>query len=285
MYQKTDLSILQPFLDVERLEWADVVQFGDDILEMGAVPKASDQFRRLLQELETSPGKPLVFRHTDCSFSPERCDAALKRLGEWNEDNRVDDAPLMPFFAISVAREANAFSELISWLREIRRPTIMVFQDKVALSFLGLGLACDYRIAASDTSFCNHARTRDLPPGPGLLYLLPAYIGLGRAKALVTRVEELSAHSALKWGLLDEVSVSPELEQTVQNLAVEVSSFSPETFGTIRQLLNRHLPAFNAYFGEEILGLQRSVRGMPWEKLSCRDTTVSTPGINDLTAI
>jgi hypothetical protein len=283
MFPKADLSILQPFLDVERLTWADVVQFGDDILEMGTVPETADQFRRLLQELQTSPGKPLVFRHTDLSFSPERCDAALRRLGEWSEENRVEGAWPTPFYVISVAREANACSDLISWLGEVRRPTIMVFQGSVALSFLGIGLACDYRIAAVDTIFCNHGRTRDLLPGPGLLYLLPAYVGRGRANALVTRVEEMPAHSAFEWGLLDEVSVPAEMEQTLQGLAAEVSCFSPETFGTIRQLLNRHLPAFNAYFGQEVLGLQRSVRGRPWERLSSRDTTDSTPGANEST--
>ncbi len=283
MYQKTDLSILQPFLDLERLAWADVIRFGDDILEMGAVPQTAEHFRRLLQDLETSPGKPLVFRHTDLSFSPERCDAALRHLGEWNDEHRVEGAWPMPFYAISVAREANAFSDLISWLREVRRPTITVFQGKVALPFLGVGLACDYRIASSDASFCNHGRTRDLPPGLGLLYLLPAYVGRGRANALVTRVREISACSAFQWGLLDEVSVSAELEQTLQGLAAEISCFSPETFGTIRQLLNRHLPAFNSYFAEEALGVQRSVRGKPWEKLPCGDTTDTAPGANELT--
>lgn len=282
MYPKTDISILKPFLDVERLPWADVVRFGDDILEMGTVPQTAEHFRRLLQDLETSQGKPLVFRHTDRSFSPERCDAAIRRLGEWNKENQVEGSWSMPFYAISVAREANAFSDLISWLREVRRPTIMVFQGKVALSFLGIGLACDHRIAAVDTSFCNHGRTRDLPPGLGLLYLLPAYVGRGRANALVTRIEELSADSAFEWGILDEVPVAVELERTLQTLAADISCFSPETLYTIRQLLNRHLPAFNAYFGEEVLGLQRSVRGKPWEKLSYRDITDSTPGANEI---
>jgi hypothetical protein len=284
MYQKTDLSILQPFLELERLAWADVVHFGDDILEMGAVPQTAEHFRRLLQELETSPGKPLVFRHTDLSFSPERCDAALRHLGEWNEENRIEGTCSSPFYAILLAREANAFSDLISWLGEVRRSTIMVFQDKVALSFLGIGLACDYRIATSGTSFHNHGRTCDMAPGLGLLYLLPGYIGRGRANALVTRVEEMSAYSALKWGLLDEVPVSAELEQTLQNLAAEISCFSPETLYTIRQLLNRHLPACNAYFAQESLGLERSVRGKPWEKLSYRDTNGSTPRANEPTS-
>lgn len=283
MFQKADLSILQPFLAVERLAWADVVRFGDDILKMGTVPETAQQFRRLLQELQNSPGKPLVFRHTDASFSPERCDAAFRHLGALNEENRVDDAFPMPFCAISVAREENAFGELISWLREVRRPTITVFQGRVALSFLGIGLACDYRVATADTSFHNHSRTCDMPPGLGLLYLLPAYIGRGRANALVTRVEELSAYSALQCGLLDEAPVAAELERILQNLVADISRFSPQTLGTIRQLLNRHLPPLNTYFSEEALGLERSVRGRPWEKLSCGDTTGSTSGANELT--
>ena len=42
MLDKTELSILEPFLQIEQLEWADVVRFGDDLLGMADAPRAGD---------------------------------------------------------------------------------------------------------------------------------------------------------------------------------------------------------------------------------------------------
>ena len=62
MFQKMDLSILEPFLSLKRLEWGDIVRFADDILAMGFVPETSEHFRHFLRDLEDSPGKPLILR-------------------------------------------------------------------------------------------------------------------------------------------------------------------------------------------------------------------------------
>jgi enoyl-CoA hydratase/carnithine racemase len=143
----------------------------------------------------------------------------------------------------------------------------MVFQGDISLSFLGIGLACDHRIATSETTFHNQERHCDMPPGSGLLCFLPAYVGLGRANKLVTRTAELSARSAFEWGLLDEVVATSELDQTVRTMAAEVSCFSPDTLATIKQLLNLRLPDFDNYFEMENQGLNMALRGRPWEKL------------------
>jgi len=272
MHSETDISVLEPFLSLERLEWADIIRFHDEVLGMAGAPNALDSFRHLLRDLEHSPGKPLVFRGSSRCFSRERCNALLGAFGDLQKrhpDRGLHPSPLAGF---TMAREENAFGGLIRWLRSVKRPTIMVFQGDVSLSFLGVGLACDHRIATSDTVFYNQGRDHNMPPGAGLLYLLPAYIGLGRANTLVTRTAELSSQSALTLGLLDELVTASELDRMIQTMVTEISCFSPDTLGTIKQLLNNDLPDFDAYFTLETQGLDKALRGKPWERLPHRGT-------------
>lgn len=268
MLGETELSALEPFLSVERLEWADLVRFRDDVFGIAQTPNAIESFRRLLRELAHHPGKALVFCGTSRCFSPERCSALLRQLGDMQkplEGRRVFTSPLAGF---AMAREENVFGGLIRWLRSVSRPVIMVFQGDVSLAFLGIGLACDLRIATSDTVFHNQGRDLDMPPGAGLLYLLPAYVGLGRAGDIVTRTARMSAQTACEWGLLTEVVMPSELDQALQTMAMEVSCYSAETVNTIKQMLNHSLPSFDDFFTVETHGLDKALRGKPWEKLA-----------------
>jgi enoyl-CoA hydratase/carnithine racemase len=276
MLGETELSALEPFLSVKRLEWADLVRFGDDVFGIAEAPNAIESFRRLLRELAHHPGKALVFCGTSRCFSPERCSALLRQLGDMQkplEGRRVFTSPLAGF---AMAREENVFGGLIRWLRSVRRPVIMVFQGDVCLPFLGIGLACDFRIATSDTVFHNQGRELDMPPGVGLLYLLPAYVGLGRASNLVTRIARMSAQTALEWGLLDEVIAPSELDAAIQRMGAEVSCYGEETLNTIKQMLNHSLPSFDDFFTMETHGLDKALRGKPWEKLADEES----PGVS-----
>ncbi len=266
MYKKTDVSILEPFLGLEQFEWADIIRFRDDVLDMADAPGAIDGFRCLLQGLAHHPGKPLAFWASSRCFCPEQCAALLKGLGDLCKPGKDRGAVPSPLTGVTMAREENVFGGLIRWLRSVKRPVIMVFQGDVSLPFLGIGLACDYRIAGSDTVFHNQGREFDMPPGAGLLYLLPAYVGLGRANSLVTRNIRISAPAALEWGLLDEVVATSQLDEALRTMAAEISCFSPETLDTIKQLLNHSLPSFEDFFTMETQGLDRALRGRPWEK-------------------
>lgn len=267
MFDKTDIARLEEYLGVERLEWADLIRFRDDVFGIAETPHAIESFRRLLEDLAHRPGKALVFYGTSRCFSPGRCSVLLKQLGEMQKPMEGRGAFASPLAGFVMAREENVFGGLIRWLRSVKRPVIMVFQGDVSLPFLGIGLACDFRIAASDTVFHNQGRDLDMPPGAGLLYLLPAYVGLGRASSLVTRIARMPASSAFEWGLLDEVVAPSQLDAAIQRMAAEVSCYSPETLDTIKQLLNYSLPSFDDFFTLEARGLDKALRSRPWERL------------------
>ena len=78
----------------------------------------------------------------------------------------------------------------------------------------------------------------------------------------------MSAQSACEWGLLTEVVAPSELDAAIQRMAAEVSCYSAETVNTIKQMLNHSLPGFDAFFTMETHGLDKALRGKPWEKLA-----------------
>ena len=258
MSQKTDFSTLRRFLCLEQYEWGDIVRFQDDILGMADDLYALDGFRSLLHDLSLRPGVPLAFWGTHRCFSPERCNALLKETGGAEGSRKRRAADPRPLCRLTVVREENLWVGLIGWLRSVPRPTIMVYQGDVTLSFLGIGLACDFRLAAHDTTFYNQGKNLDMPPVAGLLYLLPAYIGLGRANNLVLRSKEMSTYSAHSWGLLDEVAAAEELEPALVQMAAGLSGFSAATLDTVRHLLNQHLPRVDGYFTAESQGLDKA---------------------------
>ena len=272
MSKKTDLSVLEPFLRLESFEWGDVVRFGDDVLAMADAANALEHFRHLLEDLQHCEGRPLVLWGTDRSFSPQRCNALLRDWGNLCEGHAGGRSFASPLLKFAMTREENFFGGLIRWLRSVKRPVIKVFQGDISLSFLGIGLACDYRIATSETTFYNQGLDLDMPPGSGLLYLLPAYLGLGRANTLVTRIPEITAQSAYAWGLLDEVVVPAELGRTVQRMATGTSCLSAGTRDTIKQLLNHHLPSLETYFELEAHGIEMALHAKPWERLADEET-------------
>jgi enoyl-CoA hydratase/carnithine racemase len=271
MSRKTDLSTLGQFLHLEQYEWGNIVRFHDNILGMADDMYALASFHSLLNDLACRPGVPLAFWGDHGCFSPERCSALLKKLADADGSNKRRDAAPSPLCRLTMMREENVWAGLIRWLRGVKRPTIMVYQGEVALPFLGIGLACDFRIAANDTTFCNHGQDLDMPPLAGLLYLLPAYIGLGRANDLVIRSKGISAHSAHDGGLLNEAVASEELERTLRNTAAELSRFSAETLDTIKHLLNHRLPSVDSYFAVESQGLEKALLTRPWDKITKRE--------------
>jgi 1,4-dihydroxy-2-naphthoyl-CoA synthase len=272
MSKKIDLSILQPFVALEQCPWGSILRLSDDVLSMAFSAEALRAFQSLLKDQEHHSDKPLALWAGKRSFAPEQCDAFLSRLRDLNGQHTDSNFFPMLLSTVAMVREENLLGQLIRWLRSVKRPVIMVFQGDVELPFLGIGLACDYRVATSETTFCNQSRDLDLPLGSGLLHFLPAYVGLGRANALATRATQVSAASAFKWGLLDEVVMPSELEPAVQTLAEEVSVFSPETLGTIKQLLNHHLPDFDTYFACEAKGMEEALARKPWENLRDQGT-------------
>ncbi len=87
-----------------------------------------------------------------------------------------------------------------------------------------VALACDFLVASERARFADtHARV-GIMPGWGLTVLLPAAIGVGRAKEMSTTGNFLDAQTALTWGLVNHVVPHEELLPFAQQLASDIAT-------------------------------------------------------------
>jgi enoyl-CoA hydratase len=90
-----------------------------------------------------------------------------------------------------------------------------------------LALACDYLVASEQARFADtHARV-GIMPGWGLTVLLPAAIGVRRAKEMSTTGNFLDAATALGWGLVNHVVPHADLLPFCQQLGRDIASIDP----------------------------------------------------------
>ena len=90
-------------------------------------------------------------------------------------------------------------------LMNMNKVTIAGFGGRVSGEYLGLALCFDLRIATADTIFTFENVRTGIPAGPGLTYLLPRFIGLGRALELINRGATIDAQKALELGLVSDI--------------------------------------------------------------------------------
>jgi enoyl-CoA hydratase/carnithine racemase len=109
------------------------------------------------------------------------------------------------FYDVTAARFRNSIGSILFSLIKFNKPAVAGFEGKVSGEYLGLTLAFDSRIATADTTYTfDNART-GLPASPGVAYLMPRYIGLGRAMSMVQRGATIDAEQALSLGLLSSI--------------------------------------------------------------------------------
>jgi enoyl-CoA hydratase/carnithine racemase len=104
-----------------------------------------------------------------------------------------------------------SFDEAMRRLETLPMLTVARMHSYALGGGLMVGLACDFRVAASDTHIGFPAVKEALVPGMAT-YRLPRFVGLGRAKRLVLTGELLDAESALQMGLIDWVVPAADLE-------------------------------------------------------------------------
>jgi 2-(1,2-epoxy-1,2-dihydrophenyl)acetyl-CoA isomerase len=261
------LPVLKPFLGLETEAGVATIRLTDDALTIGRELESIQALRGLLEYVAHLPQKAVLCITTPGCFSAERCDALWRHLGSL-EGRRLDNF-LFPdaLTSIQVRREENMCYLLFKWLRSVPKPVIMTFRGEVAFPLLGVGLACDHRIASSDAVFFNRSHDRDVPPATGLLYTLPACIGLARVSSLMMRCREMTAQEALDMGIVDQVVPDEQLESSARlTAAVAAKCCSPNTVAAVKLFLSQHLPPLDEFFAVEVKEVARATVRRPWAK-------------------
>lgn len=121
------------------------------------------------------------------------------------------------------------------------KPTIAVLPGAAAGAGLGLALACDLRILASNailtTAFARVGFSGDY----GVSYFLTQLVGVGKARELFYLSERVSADEALRLGLANWVVAPEDLAAKTREIAGRLARGPAVAYRYMKENLNRAL--------------------------------------------
>jgi len=113
--------------------------------------------------------------------------------------------------------------QIVLGLRQLEKPTIAMIDGACVGAGVEMVCACDMRFGSEKSRF-QVAYTRiGLTPGWGGNWLLPRIVGIGKACELIFTGNFMEAQDADKWGLLNKLVPSADLEKETMALATTVA--------------------------------------------------------------
>lgn len=152
-------------------------------------------------------------------------------------------------------------SDLPDLIRACNKPLIAAVNGHAITGGFELALNCDFIIAAEDAQFCDtHARV-GIHPGWGMTQLLQQTVGQRRAKQISFACQPIYAHTALAWGLVNEVLPKEHLLERAKTIAGQIVKADPHLLGVIKTLIeNRNRTPLYQAFDQERSGFKRFVQ-------------------------
>lgn len=126
-------------------------------------------------------------------------------------------------------------------MRKLEKPIIAHINGHAFGAGLDFIMACDIRIASSEAKFCEAYLRLALSPGMGALYMLPRFVGLGRALNMILTSKEIDAQEAERIGLVDVVVPPDKLAETVGVYAERFANGPTKAIGVAKRALLRGL--------------------------------------------
>ncbi len=127
----------------------------------------------------------------------------------------------------------------IKAILELEKPVIAAVNGTAAGAGVSLVLACDYRVMSEDAALVLAFVGAGLVPDAGATWLLPKYVGVGRALELSMTGRKVASREALELGLVSEVVPSDDFDARISKLAGEFASGPTVAYALMKDLIWR----------------------------------------------
>ena len=149
-------------------------------------------------------------------------------------------------------------------------PVIAAVKGQTLGAGLGLALAADVRIAATDTVISFPEAQFGVPPIFGSSQRLYKTIGMGRAKELLFTGRTVDAQEALAIGLINRIVPTDLLDEEAKRLALSIGGNSLSSLRSIKMLVNYGLnEGYEVGLQEEVTAFSEAFNPdtEQWERL------------------
>lgn len=118
------------------------------------------------------------------------------------------------------------------------RPTLAIIDGYCLGGGHELALACDMRVATTESEFGFPEINLGLLPGGGGTQRLVRLVGEGRAKELVFRGHHIDAKRAANWGLINRAVAPEQFDETVESYVADLVSGPPLALKVAKRALD-----------------------------------------------
>ena len=177
-------------------------------------------------------------------------------------------------FVKMTKEEAGHFADvgytLLKNIESLPVPVIAAVKGETVGAGLGLALAADIRIAASDAVFSFPEAQFGVPPIFGSSQRLYKTVGIGRAKELLFTGRTVTADEALGIGLINAIVPPDMLDEEARKLALRIGGNSLSSLRSIKMLVNYGLhEGYETGLKEEVTAFSEAFNpdSGQWERL------------------
>jgi 2-(1,2-epoxy-1,2-dihydrophenyl)acetyl-CoA isomerase len=228
------------FFDFHVAEGVGVLKFKRGIFELGTDLSLRDALFACLREAEELPDVRvvLIFSCGDC-FSGEEYRQFLTKV------SGTDDGELL------FAREGNTLQHFILHVIRSKNMFLAGLTGETCTPFIGTSLACDFRYAHENATFVFSHFDMNIPPGGGIGYFLPRYVGQARAVEMLYGGKTLTAREAFDLGLVNGVYSGDDFEARCIEKAQEMAKRPLAAISCTRSLLYSDTEQLEKYLERE----------------------------------
>ncbi|SDI33810.1 enoyl-CoA hydratase/isomerase family protein, partial [Alloyangia pacifica] len=131
------------------------------------------------------------------------------------------------------------YPRLVNDILQMRKPVIAMVQGYAVGAGFDLALACDFRIVSPETKMAAIFVKRGL--GGGCSYLLPRYVGMGKATEMLLLGDMVEMEEAKALSLVTKVVEPADLEAETYALAARLAAGATQAIGAIKNARNQGL--------------------------------------------
>jgi len=139
---------------------------------------------------------------------------------------------------MTVQRSSRLISPTFRRLERLAQVTIAAINGPAAGGGLELALACDLRIASTESRVALPEITLGILPGAGGTQRLPRLIGPARAKQMMLFGDFVDAEKALDWGIVNATASADALMETSREWAATLLERAPLSLANIKWSVN-----------------------------------------------
>jgi 2-(1,2-epoxy-1,2-dihydrophenyl)acetyl-CoA isomerase len=129
------------------------------------------------------------------------------------------------------------YNRLLLKMAEVEKPIVASIHGPAFGAGLGIALACDFRVAASSSTFCQAFIKIGLVPDAGNSFFLPRIVGLSRAMELAALGDTIGADEAYRIGLVNRVVPDERLAEETESFTARLAQMPTKALALIKKTM------------------------------------------------